>query len=898
MKRSMAKILCIISEGENITYLGEKLTGDVVLEQFHNPQEAIKHYESEFYDAILTIPEVDQYRCEDLLLSLRFCGDEVPFIVIMDEGEAVFANKPFSPDLFCDPEIISKFPELILDKIVTLIETHNKKLEERNVGCCDNYSFLNCFNEAVAIVDRDMKLLSFNTYFLRTAIEYGACKSLEKRTLMEVFPFLPARIISIFRTVFTSKTPLTYNHEFTLDDEPVFLKLEGYPIGKGVEADQLMLKIRNTTTEKTVLTEYRKLEKSLQERIIKRTDELKRSMKMLDSSKLELSRILTLKNVLFEIAEAAVSSLNQDVLFKKIHQSLSKVLDANSFYIGIHEGGTNFSFPYCIDEYDDPVDGIEDMAGSLTNYVFKKGEAMLVDEESHRALGPEGVHTVGHPSPQWLGVPLIANGKKFGIMVVQSYSDNALYNDEDVEVMSYVSNQVASAIERTRQHESLVESRDALEERVAARTVELAIANDKLQKEVQDKEKSETIQSVLFKIADETLAAENIRDLASFIHRQLERLFDVPNFIVSLYDQDNQTYTFPYFVDEKDNVAKWPIKMEGSFTEYMHRSMKPLFFRYSDYEKLCNDGIGVGVGSRAKCWMGCPLITNKGFIGAVIVQSYNDEYAYGEEEFRLLKYISQQIASSIQKKQSDLSIKGLVKDLKGRNEELAFLNKELKSYTYSVSHDLRAPLRHIIGFSGLIQSSYADKLDAEGQDYLDKIAEACKRMSDMVDAFHKLSKVNSYDLKLEEVDISQMAKEIAGQLRQEYNSIGIVFNISPNLKAYCDKTLVNILLNNLLSNAVKFSSKVEHPEVSFRKVTESGKEFFIVSDNGVGFDSDQASRLFIPFQRLHSAKEFKGTGIGLATVYRVVKKHDGVLEASSGEGQGATFKFTLPQKPE
>lgn len=126
----------------------------------------------------------------------------------------------------------------------------------------------------------------------------------------------------------------------------------------------------------------------------------------------------------------------------------------------------------------------------------------------------------------------------------------------------------------------------------------------------------------------------------------MERLFEVPNIFVALYNDETKRYSFPYFVDEEDDLATWDTKMEGSLTEHMRNNAEPLFFRDTDAEKMIEASIGTGVGSPSKCWMGSPLITSRGVIGAIVIQSYSDRMAYGEEDFRVLKYVSQQIATS------------------------------------------------------------------------------------------------------------------------------------------------------------------------------------------------------------------------------------------------------------
>lgn len=227
-----------------------------------------------------------------------------------------------------------------------------------------------------------------------------------------------------------------------------------------------------------------------------------------------------------------------------------------------------------------------------------------------------------------------------------------------------------------------------------------------------------------------------------------------------------------------------------------------------------------------------------------------------------------------------------------RTAQLEAINKELEAFSYSVSHDLRAPLRSIRGFSEVLLERYSEQLDARGQEFLRRACESSQHMDRLIEDLLKLSRVSRAELQQQLVDLSALAANITEELVQTHDNRPAV-SISPRLKARGDERFLRIVLENLLRNAWKFSSKKPQPSVEFGFVAEPQPAFF-VRDNGAGFDMAYASRLFGVFQRLHSASDFPGTGVGLATVQRIINRHGGRVWAEATPGQGATFYFTLP----
>ena len=244
-------------------------------------------------------------------------------------------------------------------------------------------------------------------------------------------------------------------------------------------------------------------------------------------------------------------------------------------------------------------------------------------------------------------------------------------------------------------------------------------------------------------------------------------------------------------------------------------------------------------------------------------------------------------------KKAEDHIQTLNKDLSDRALELQTANKELEAFSYSVSHDLRAPLRAIDGFSQALAEDYSETLDATGTDYLNRIRSGTRRMAELIDDLLNLSRVSRSAMKRAPVSLSAMAESILRDLQQADPERSVNIEIAHDVTADGDERLLRVALENLLGNAWKFTGKCEQPIVQFGILQHNGTPSYFVRDNGAGFDMAYADKLFGPFQRLHAMTEFNGTGIGLATVQRIVHRHGGRVWAEAEVEKGATFYFTL-----
>ncbi len=228
-----------------------------------------------------------------------------------------------------------------------------------------------------------------------------------------------------------------------------------------------------------------------------------------------------------------------------------------------------------------------------------------------------------------------------------------------------------------------------------------------------------------------------------------------------------------------------------------------------------------------------------------------------------------------------------------RTEQLEAANRELESFSYSVSHDLRSPLVHVDGFSQILLEDYADRLDRDGVNYLQRIRAGTKRMGQLIDDLLNLSRVSRSELTPQTINLSKMAKVISLELQALQTERPVTFIIAEGIKANGDARLLRVVLENLFGNAWKYSSKQERAVIEFGVTEVAGETVYYIHDNGVGFDMAYAGKLFGAFQRLHGVSEFEGTGIGLATVQRIVHRHGGRVWAEGEVGRGATFYFTL-----
>jgi light-regulated signal transduction histidine kinase (bacteriophytochrome) len=265
------------------------------------------------------------------------------------------------------------------------------------------------------------------------------------------------------------------------------------------------------------------------------------------------------------------------------------------------------------------------------------------------------------------------------------------------------------------------------------------------------------------------------------------------------------------------------------------------------------------------------------------------------EDFETEKYKVELINQRLEKQMEERE--RVQQEMQSVNAALFAANKELEAFSYSVSHDLRAPLRAIDGFSHALLEDCADKLEDEDKSHLNRIRAATQRMGVLIDDLLNLARITRTEMHIQSLDLSAIVRTITTDLQKAQPERRIEFRIEDGLEAMADPGLIRIVLVNLLSNAWKFTSKRPSAVIAFGKESLNGSPAYFVRDDGAGFDPAYTNRLFGAFQRLHAASEFPGTGVGLATAQRIVHRYGGRIWAESALGQGATFYFTLAETP-
>jgi hypothetical protein len=282
------------------------------------------------------------------------------------------------------------------------------------------------------------------------------------------------------------------------------------------------------------------------------------------------------------------------------------------------------------------------------------------------------------------------------------------------------------------------------------------------------------------------------------------------------------------------------------------------------------------------------------------ISGWRENYVYklpaSDDIVVVYKDVTEKKIAEMNLKESRKKLKKLNENLEHiveeRTEKLKMAYKELESFSYSVSHDLRTPLRSIDGFSQALTEDCYEKLDDMEKDYLKRIRKATQKMGQLIDDLLILSRVTRYEIKIKKICLSDLISETVNDIKTAY-SHNVETEIEKNIFVKADYTLLKTGIRNLIDNAFKYTQTVDNPKIKFGKLEKNKNIIYYIKDNGVGFDKKYYDKLFIAFQRLHSEKEFKGTGIGLATVKRVINKHNGEIWAETKINKGATFYFTL-----
>ena len=284
-------------------------------------------------------------------------------------------------------------------------------------------------------------------------------------------------------------------------------------------------------------------------------------------------------------------------------------------------------------------------------------------------------------------------------------------------------------------------------------------------------------------------------------------------------------------------------------------------------------------------------IKRSGGAGLMIeIMFRGNKYQINSEKKQILDLLLSVYEAAVQRNDQLISTQI---ELENSNENLVRANQELEAFSYTVSHDLRSPLNVVSGYVQILQSDYAEVLNQEAMEFLDRILQASFSMARLIDDLLQFSRSGRLEIKTEQLDFTRLAHEVMNDIQQRDPSRKITLYIQDEMQVVADRALMRVVLDNLLGNAWKYTGKVPNPVISFGQMETTNKKIFYVRDNGAGFDSARAEKLFNPFQRFHTNQEFQGTGVGLATVRRILERHGGRIWAESKPGEGAAFYFTI-----
>ena len=391
------------------------------------------------------------------------------------------------------------------------------------------------------------------------------------------------------------------------------------------------------------------------------------------------------------------------------------------------------------------------------------------------------------------------------------------------------------------------------------------------------------------------------RSLVSVLQLVADRARDLimaENLLIPMLDQTREKYTYAAASgkDASDIVgSEFPVRV--GMCGWVLRNEKPLLYgnMCDANEWMLNNKTEWEEGDISALLV--PLMVQHRIIGGLSGTGKVGGGSFTQRDLELLQLFANQVSIAIENARLFQEVNELVASLEQRvierTYELETTNQELEAFSYSVSHDLRAPLRSIDGFSLALLEDFGSQLDASGKEYLERLRANALHMGELIDAMLLLSRVTQAELHKTPLDLSAMASKIAAQLVRSAPERQITFTITPGMMADGDDSLITALLENLLSNAFKYTGKTTHAVIQLTLTQWQGTSCFCISDNGAGFNMAYADKLFKPFQRLHTTREFDGTGVGLATVKRIVHRHGGWIHAESELGKGASFYFTL-----
>jgi signal transduction histidine kinase len=635
-------------------------------------------------------------------------------------------------------------------------------------------------------------------------------------------------------------------------------------------------------------------------------------------------RSALLQTSLYAISDLASSELPRSDMLRAVHQVVGALMYAENFYIALFDSTRRtLRFIYFADtkDYDwpDPETEIpEDQLGnSLTLAVIRRGEALVgPSSQLLRQLAFASDEGRGPHSEDWLGVPMVSDGKVHGAIVVQSYDRSRRYSESDRALLAYVAQHILTALLRRR-------AQKQLEDEVAQRTQELAAANHRfadtnreLLLEVQERQASERLQAALFRIAELSSTTGSLHEFFAAVHAVIGELLYAQNFFIVLLADAGAALEFPYAVDEHDPGSLFQKReLRRGLTEYVLRSRKPLLASRGEIDQLVAAGEMQTVGSRCVCWLGVPLLQQDSAVGAIVVQSYSTQVIYTPKDQELLTFVAYHIATALQRRRAQESLKLANRELEARVADLHRTQAELIEtekmaslgrLVAGVAHEVNTPLGIAVTAISFLRGQLAELREVQDSAGKEDFLASAEAASAMVEV--NLHRAANLVTTFKQVAVDQSTSQIRTVAVREYLD-GTLLSLHPLLRTGGHRVLLDCAPDTLLTsrpdalyqvivNLVMNSLAHAYPDgavgtIAIRVAAANGRLHIRYEDDGVGMDKQVASHMFEPFYT--TRRNQGGTGLGMHIVYNLVTQAlAGRIACETHPGAGVHFDIDIP----